>query len=93
MTSAKAHLEIRETGGTIYELGFHNTNDIVYQMMARLQIDKYKPIATATQHATKLASANQSIATMYSQMQILLSRFHALLLANTPNHGKKITSH
>ena len=29
MTSAKAHLEIRETGGTIDELGFHNANVIV----------------------------------------------------------------
>ena len=30
-----AHLELRETGGTIYELGFHNAKAIVDQMMAR----------------------------------------------------------
>ena len=36
----EAHLELRETGGTIDELGFHNANVIVDQMMARLKVDK-----------------------------------------------------
>ena len=40
MTSAKAHLELIETGGTIDELDFHNANSIVGQMMARLQVDE-----------------------------------------------------
>ena len=40
MTSAKAHLELIETGGTIDELGFHNANAIMDQMMARLQVYK-----------------------------------------------------
>ena len=44
----ETHLEIRETGGTIDELGFHNANAIVDQMMARLKIDKDKRTATAT---------------------------------------------
>ena len=48
----EAHLELKETGGTIDELGFHNTNVIVDQMMARLQIDKDERTATATQQAT-----------------------------------------
>ena len=62
------HLELRETGGTIDELGFHNANNIVYQMMARLQVDEDERTATATQHANKLASANQANAMMESQM-------------------------
>ena len=44
----KSHLELRETGGTIDELGFHNSNSIVDQMMARLQIDEDKRTATTT---------------------------------------------
>ena len=36
----ESHLELRETGGTIDELGFHNTNAIVRQMMAHLQIEE-----------------------------------------------------
>ena len=36
----EAHLELRETGGTIDKLGFHNANATVDQMMAHLQIDK-----------------------------------------------------
>ena len=62
----EAHLELRETGGTIDELGFHNTNAIVNQIMACLQVDKDERAATATQHATSLASTNQSNATMDS---------------------------
>ena len=62
----EAHLELRETSGTIDELGSHNANTIVYQMMARLQIDKDERAATAIQNATKLASANQANATMES---------------------------
>ena len=58
------HLELRETGGTIDELGFHNANAIVDQMMARLQVDKDKCAATSTKHATSLASTNQANATM-----------------------------
>ena len=64
----EARLELRETGGTINELGFHNANAIVNQMMVRLQVDKDKRVATATQHATALTSANQANATMESQM-------------------------
>ena len=64
----KSHLEIRETGGTIDELGFHNTNAIADQMMARLQIDEEERTATVTQHATKLASTNQSNARIKSQI-------------------------
>ena len=81
------HLELRETGGTIDEIGFHSANAIVNQMMARLQVDKDEHTATATQHATTLASANQANATMESQMQTLPAQFQALQLANTPNHG------
>ena len=44
----KTHLELLETGGSINELGFHNTNAIVDQMMTRLQVDKHKRTATAT---------------------------------------------
>ena len=66
MTSAKAHLELRKTGGTIYELGFHNANDIVYQMMTRLYFDKDECTDTATQHATELVSSNQANAMMES---------------------------
>ena len=62
----EAHLELIETGGTIDELGFHNANAIVEQMMARLQVDKDESTATSTQQATELASANQSNATMES---------------------------
>ena len=56
----EAHLELRETGGTIDELGFHNANSIVEQMMAHLQIDKDELTATSTKHATKLASSNHA---------------------------------
>ena len=48
----EAHLELRETGGTIYKLGLHNANAILDQMMARLQIDEEKCTATATQYVT-----------------------------------------
>ena len=89
MTSAKAHFELRETGGKIDELGFHNTNAIVDQMMARLQVDEYERTATATQHATELASAKQANATMESQMKNLLDQVQDLQLANTPNYGNK----
>ena len=83
----EAHLELRETGGTIDELGFHNDNAIAYQMMARLQVDEDERTATATQHATVLVSANQANTTVESQMQTLLAQVQALQLANTPNHG------
>ena len=56
-------------------------------MMARLEIDEDERTATATQHATELASDNQSNATMESQMQTLLSQVHALQIANT--HGNQ----
>ena len=39
----EAHLELRETEGTIDEIGFHNANAIVDQVMARLQV---KPTPT-----------------------------------------------
>ena len=48
----EAHFELQEIGGTINELGFHNTNTIVNQIMARLQVEKDERAATATQHAT-----------------------------------------
>ena len=32
----EAHLELRDTGGKIEELGFHNANNIVDQVMVRL---------------------------------------------------------
>ena len=64
----EAHLELRETGGTIDELGFHNANTIFDQMMACLQVDEDKRVSTDTQHATAIASANQANATMESQM-------------------------
>ena len=64
----EARLELRESGGTIDELGFHNANATVEQMMARLQIDEDEHTATATQHATELASANQANSTMESQI-------------------------
>ena len=83
----EAHLKLRETGERIDKLGFHNTNAIVDQMMARLQIDEDERIATATQHATELASASQANASMESQMQNLLTQIQTLQLANTPNHG------
>ena len=54
----EAHLELRETGGTIDKLEFHNVNAIIDKMMARLQIDEDEGTATATQDATKLTSAN-----------------------------------
>ena len=83
----ETHLELQETGGTIDDLGFHNANAIVNQMMARLQVDEDERMATATQHATALVSANQANATMESQIQTLLAQVQALQLANTPNHG------
>ena len=48
-----------------------------------LQINKDECTATATQHATELASANQANTTMESQMQTLLTQVQALQLANT----------
>ena len=83
----EAHLELRETGGTIDEMGLHNANAIVDHMMVRLQIDEDERTATSTQHATKIASANQANAMMESQMQTLLAQVQALHLAKTPNHG------
>ena len=83
----KAHIEIRETGDTIDELRFHNANTIVDQMMACLQVDKDERNATVTQHATKLASANQANTTMESKINTVLTQVQALQLANTPNHG------
>ena len=62
----KAHLELLETGGTIDEIRFHNANAVVDQKMARLQVDEDERVAKATQHATALASANQTNATMES---------------------------
>ena len=86
------HLDFRETGRTIDKLGFHNINAIVDQIMARLQIDEDERTSNASQHATKLASTNQTNATMVPQMQNILSQVHALQLANThknqTNHGK-----
>ena len=70
----EAHLELRETGGIIDELGFRNANVIMDQMIARLQIDEDKHIAAATQHASKLASSYQSNTTIESQTQILLAQ-------------------
>ena len=87
----ECHLELRETGGTIDELGFHNANTIVDQMMARLQVDKDEHTATATQHATTLASTNQAKVTMESQMSTLLAQVQSLQLANTPNHGNNFS--
>ena len=55
--------------------------------MARLQVYKEERTATATQHATTLASANQANTTMDSQMQTLLAQVQDLKLANTPTHG------
>ena len=60
----EAHLELIETGGTIDELGFHNANAIVDQIIARLQMDEDERTAIATQHATELASTNHANATM-----------------------------
>ena len=57
-------------------------------MMSRLRIEEDEHTATATQHTTKLASANQANTTMESQMQTLLIQVQALQLANTPNHRK-----
>ena len=82
------HLELRETGGTIDELGFHNANAVVDQMMARLQVDEDEHTATATQHTTKRVSANQDSTTMELQMQILLAQVQALQLDNTPHNGR-----
>ena len=56
-------------------------------MMARFRVDEDEFAATATQHATALASANKANATMDSQMQTLLTQVQALQLANTLNHG------
>ena len=64
--SREDHLELRETGGIIDKLVFANANAIMEHMMERLQIDEDKRTATATQHATKIASANQSKATIES---------------------------
>ena len=61
-------------------------------MMARLQVDKDEHTATATQHATKIASANQANATMESQMQTLLTQVQALQLANTPTKEETTAS-
>ena len=91
----EAYLELRETGVTIDELGFHNANananTIVDQMMAQLQIDEDEHTATSTQYATELASTNQANATMEYQMQTILSQVQYLQLANThgnqTNHG------
>ena len=83
----EANFELRDTGGTIDELGLHNANAIVDQMMAHLQIDKDERTATATQHSTKLASTNQANTMMESQMQTLLTQVQAFQFANTPNHG------
>ena len=84
----KAHLELRETGGEIDELGFHNANAIVDHMMERLQINEDERTSTATQHITELASANQGNSTMESQTHTLLAQFQALQIANPSNHGK-----
>ena len=54
----EAHLELRETRSTIDELGFHDTNAIVDQMMVRLQIDENKRTATATHHVNEITSSN-----------------------------------
>ena len=86
-TSAKAHLELQETEGNIDKLGFHNANAIVYQMMARLQVDEDEHTATSTQHANAIASANQANATMESHINTLLAQVQALQLANNQNHG------
>ena len=56
-------------------------------MIERLKVNKEEHAATATQHATALASANQDNATMESQMQTILAQVQALNLANTPNYG------
>ena len=73
-------------------MGFHNANAIVDQMMVHLQIDEDECTATATQHATELASANQANATMDSQVQTLLSQVQSLQISNThgnqTNHGE-----
>ena len=68
-------------------LVFHNANAIVNQMMAHLQVNEDKHVATGTQHATALASANQANAMMESQMPNIFAHVHALQLANTPKHG------
>ena len=83
----EAHLELRETGGTIDKLGFHNANAIVDQMTARLRIDEDERTATATQHATEIDSTNQANAVMESLMHTLLNQVQALNLADTPYHG------
>ena len=46
--------------------------------MVRLQVEEDKRAGAATQHATKIASANQANTTMESQMQTLLSQVLAL---------------
>ena len=56
-------------------------------MMVRLQFDEDERTATCTQHATELVPANQSNATMESQIQTLSAQVQALQIANTPNHG------
>ena len=86
----EAHLELRETGGTIDELGFHRANVILDQMIARLKNDEEKRTSTATQHATDVTSTNQANGTMETKMQNLLSQVQDLQLAIT--HGKQ-TNH
>ena len=70
----ESHLELRETGGTIDELGFNNANNILDQMMARLQIYEDERKAIATQNKTEFSSPNQANVTMESQMKTLLSQ-------------------
>ena len=82
----EAHLELRETGGMIDKLRFHKSNVIVDQMMERLQIDEDERTATATLHATEIASTNQANTATESQMQIPPSQVQALQLANTHGH-------
>ena len=83
----EAHLELKDTGVTIDKLGLHNDNVIVDQMMARLQIYEDESTGIATQHATKLASVNQTNATMESEIHTLLTQVQALQLSNTQNNG------
>ena len=77
----EAHLELRETRGTMEKTGFQIANAIVDQMVARLQIDEDKRTSKFTQHATKIASANQANAKMESQMQTLLTQVQYLQIA------------
>ena len=82
----EAHLELRETGRTIDELGFHNSNAIVDQRMVHPQIDKDECAATDTHHATKFASVNQANATMESHIKTILYQVQALQFTNTHGH-------